>query len=338
MHRSGLLAIAFALFLVLPACRKDQVLGDPAPPLASDCVPTPDAPPGLGWNFLIPAHVIMGPRFNPNDGDEFVFMERPNGHPIHYRIYRYRISTNTLFLLREGDHFTNMTNPLDWGGNGWILLNLGSSSEDANIFKMKDDGDSLIQLTFSSWNFNPVWSPSCQSFGYRHTGGGLGRSVLVNTITNEQDTLFSAPLSTQVYWFEEDRIAYTQVQYGMDPISLCNVALDECQAIGTNPIASADVGPGGSVNTGIGSDVLLWASESGLYRTSLVTGESSKLLDGCSSRYFVSLDYAPQTNKLLALRIRRTPVAENTLQIENELVLMNPDGTGMEILDIPFPD
>jgi|GEM_PF-2208761 len=79
------IACLLSLLLVFPACRKDQPLGEGG--LPSDCIPTPPTP-MVGWNFIVSEHVVGGPRFNPNDGDEIMFVERPFGSQTNFNLHR----------------------------------------------------------------------------------------------------------------------------------------------------------------------------------------------------------------------------------------------------------
>lgn len=85
----------------------------------------------------------------------------PNGHFIIYRefnpdptypwgLYLFNSNTSEKNLLFEG---TTVYNPA-WSPDGnWIVFNI-----DAQIYKIKLDGDSLIQLTTQGRNFHPSWS------------------------------------------------------------------------------------------------------------------------------------------------------------------------------------
>jgi len=86
------------------------------------------------------------------------------------------------------------------------------------------------------------------------------------------------------------------------------------------------------------NQTILWMHTGGLYRTDMTSGSTQQLFHSCNSQYFVGLDYSPQTNKLLTTRITRTPLNDHDLQIATDIVLMNTDGTGQEVLNIPFPE
>ena len=60
-------------------------------------------------------------------------------------------------LLMKGDYYD-----ADWSPDGqWIVMNFG-----LQIYKMKLNSDSLIQLTFSGNNFFPDWSPDGRWIAY----------------------------------------------------------------------------------------------------------------------------------------------------------------------------
>lgn len=299
-----------------------------------DCIPTPPAP-LLDWHFQVPEHTVNGPRFNPNDGDEIMFIERPYGSQTHFTLWRYRISTGTMTEVLSGNNLVNMTFPADWGSNGWVLLNLSSGQgQGENIYKVKGTGDSLTQLTFTSMNFSPIWSPSCASYGYYRTDEQPAGQILVDAASGSSDTLSSVPLNGTSCWFEEGRVA----SVGTSGVFIGDLATDQMTRVCGPPSDLYDYASPTGITVLPGNQTILWMHTGGLYRTDMASGATEQLFCSCNSQYFVGLDYSPQTNKLLTTRITRTPKNDHDLRIATEIVLMNPDGTGQEVLDIPFPD
>lgn len=320
-----LIPLLLTLGVILPACRKDHPLGQEV--LPAECVPTPPIP-MLGWNFQVPEHAINGPRFNPNDGDEILFVERPFGSETDYKLHRYRISTGVSVVVRSGSNLVNIHYPANWGSNGWMLINLRDVGE--NIFMMKDNGDSLTQLTSTSKNFHPLWSPEGNAFGYQHQLGG-SYPVIVDLGTNHSDTVTG--VFTTTCWYAPTSTVYLENgvwtwQMGSDPVKVSDLPADL--------YAWGDLGSGIVVLND--HSTALWMQAGGLYRTSLTDGGTSKVFSTCNSQYFVGLDYSPQTNKLVTTRITRTPAGDRDLRISTDIVLMNPDGSGQEVLNIPFPE
>jgi len=231
-------------------------------------------------------------------------------------------------IILSGSNLVNMSHPADWGSNGWILLNL-MSNEGENIYRIKDNGDSLSQLTFTRMNFNPLWSPSGGSFGYQYQPGGA-YPIIMDLSTNETDTV--AGFFNGGCWYAPNTLATLSSgvwlwQIGSEPYKVCDYPTDLYDFAGPSGIAVlAD------------HTTAVWMHTGGLYRTDLSDGGTTQLCTTCNSRYFVGLDHSSQTNKLLTMRITRTPISEFNLRIETEIVLMNPDGSGQEILQLPFPE
>jgi hypothetical protein len=234
--------------------------------------------------------------------------------------------------ILSGSNLVNMSFPTDWGSNGWILLNL-RSGQGENIYKIKDTGDSLTQVTFTSMNFSPIWSPGCTAYGYGHTGD-LGGQILVDAVSGSSDTLSSVPLNNTSCWFEEGKVA----SIGTSGVFIGDLATDQVTRVCGLPSDLYDFASPAGISVLPGDQTILWMHTGGLYRTDMASGSTEHLFCTCNSQYFVGLDYSPQTNKLLTTRITRTPMNDHDLLIATEIVLMNPDGTGQEVLNIPFPD
>jgi len=243
-------------------------------------------------------------------------------------MWKYSISNHTLTAILTAGVLPDIGGT-DWGSNGWVLLDDGG-----NIFKVKDNGDSLTQLTFSEANTSPQWSPSSAAYGYTYIGNGPWVSVHTSVATGISDTLHQVPIFQNSCWYTE-----TQVVWANNAgVLRGDLLTDEWTIVGPTPVPSD---PDNAHYFGITTmgNAAVWTHISGLYLTDLANDAGTQLLlSTCDSRYFSGLDYSPQTNKLLGIRRRFTPQDSTTLLVENELVLMNPDGTGLQVLHIPFPE
>lgn len=330
MLRKAAIVLSLTIGMVLPACRKDHPIEDEGQP--ADCVPTPPTP-MQGWNFHVPQHAINGPRFSPNDGDEILFVERPFGSQTDYKLWRYRISGTATTEVLSGSNLVNMAVPADWGSNGWILLNLRGPDSAENIFKVKTNGDSLTQLTITGSSFSPIWSPSSSYFGYSKSDGP-SYSVKVDAETGSTDTLIEVPLNSSSCWYDEDMVA----SVGLSGVFIGQAQTDQMTRIAEMPEDLYDFASPAGIVVLPDDQTILWMHTGGLYSTDMNSGTTEQVFKTCNSQYFVGLDYSPQTNKLLTTRITRTPVNDHDLLIATDIVLMNPDGTGQEVLNIPFPE
>lgn len=331
-HRS--IIASLVLIVVLPACRKDHIMDLPGGTV--DCVPTP--PPGslLGWNFLVPQHALKGACFNPNDGDEIIFIDRLYGGSTTF-LFKYRISSGQLAEIPIGSGDAPWILDVDWGNNGWVLLNLWTSGG-RNIFKVKDNGDSLTQLTFSDWNFAPIWSPDASKWAYHNNAEGPSTSMICSTDDGSCDE-FGRRVEGWACWYSDTCITTMLGMYDTYGLFNWNIATDTHQMLYDIPPNPANMGGPYGLTVLPDGRTALWLQTIGLYKTDLITGATAQVMGRtCNSQYFVGLDHSPQTNKLVTTRITRTPVNENDLQIGIDIMLMNPDGTDQQVLNIPFPE
>lgn len=135
-------------------------------------------------------------------------------------------------------------------------------------------------------------------------------------------------------WYSEQR-ATTVSPYGVFD---WDMAIDHVRQVCELPSGLYHFGSPAGTAVLPDHQTVLWMHIGGLYRTDMASGATEQLLCSCNSQYFVGLDYSPQTNKLLTTRVTRTPMNDHDLRIATEIVLMDPDGTDQEVLDIPFPN
>jgi hypothetical protein len=86
------------------------------------------------------------PCFNPNNGNEFVYVDEDREAKTSMLIKYNLLSQQQVILLSKG----SVVGQPKWGKNGWIVFSNGT-----NIFKVRDNGDSLAQLTLEGINQNP---------------------------------------------------------------------------------------------------------------------------------------------------------------------------------------
>jgi hypothetical protein len=169
-RRSGLIVwlAIFACFLFMTCRQEDSIWPEPkvvCKNLSGDPF----------MNFWVTEYYpsFTYPRFNPLDGDEFAYARYENADaslPIvtQREIRIHRLSTGEDRTIYRGPLWSDM----DWGTNGWILLNRA----DNQVWKIKSDGDSLTQLTFSGINDGAKWNRDASRFVARHKGDASGDS------------------------------------------------------------------------------------------------------------------------------------------------------------------
>ncbi len=90
---------------------------------------------------------VFAAEYNPLNNDEIIFLKLESNIR---NMYRFNLVTHQKYLIGSFP----VIQSFDWGKNDWILLELG----DLNVWKMKSNGDSLIQLTSGKPYFHPKWN------------------------------------------------------------------------------------------------------------------------------------------------------------------------------------
>jgi hypothetical protein len=103
------------------------------------------------------------PCFNPNNGNEFVYVDQDRDAKTTMLIKYNLLTQQQVILLPK----VGVVGQPKWGKNGWIVFSNG-----ATIYKVKDNGDSLAQLTFEGTNQDPNIFENSILFTY--TGGAPG--------------------------------------------------------------------------------------------------------------------------------------------------------------------
>lgn len=328
--------------LTLVACRKPESVSPDLPPAGpelpcgthAECIPLPDPPLGGNWNWQVEENHAKHAMFNPNNGQEILLQRDPYGGGwANSQLYRYNLATGTLELIHEGI-FTHRPR---WGTNGWIAFTQ-ASAPNWNIWKVKANGDSLTQLTFNGNSFSPLWSPDGTQIGYETGALGPPQYNLQNIRMTSSGALIDTLWNTgafagQAVWALPNRTfnvfawVYSCHWEGDPSTDLIYQLPDSIMQNGL-PKGAAYLPS---------SHSMIWSHLTGVYRTNLTTGATERLVATCNSSYFMDLDYSPHTGKLLAVRRRESTPDGVILNIENDVMLMNPDGSCPQVIEIPWP-
>lgn len=332
-HASTAFQLAI-IAMLLAACRRDPVVPGG---LNCDCLRQERE---IGeWQFEFPMNMIGGVRFNHRHPGE-VIVTRARGHlDLPQGIWRHHPgSGNLVEVLSEQTGYVTSIPRGSW--SGWITFAMASDFNpiNSNIWIMKENGDSLTQLTFEGNSYGPLWDWHGERICYYK---GAWQSYEQNQ-HNIMIDLSGAVLDTAeffgAWWVAAAWTSSgTVVSQWYDGIYKSNAGHDVRKVHGW-PGALWEDGIALGLARTADPDVFVWSHKCGLYRTKLSTGETEVLRCTDHSQYFVGLDYSPELNKLVSLWVTRTPINDHTLRITNDVVLMDPDGSNMQVIDIPFPE
>ncbi len=199
-----ILLSAAILALILCSCKKQQ--GDLDPPVISsgeianskiiinescDSLKAWPYPKPVGWsNFIGDSIACEYPSINPNNPLELIFVKTTIGKP-QPELVIYNLVTGSQRVIHRGDV---RGYKIDWGRNGWILFRemVSSQSSLPLIFKIKQDGTGLTQLTFGAGKyFDGIgWTYTADRYFYVRD-----MNTLVVKQTNTDVTIDSLPFA-----------------------------------------------------------------------------------------------------------------------------------------------
>jgi len=132
------------------SCKHDLLVDDdPTPPTVQKdtCLSFDSATAGCDGGITVydlePA--FTKPCYNPLNSAEFVYMTGG-------KLYKYNMETSNKTLLLEG---IPIIGQIDWSLTGWLTF----STQQWKVWKVKDNGTGLTQLTFTPSDLYPEFNP-----------------------------------------------------------------------------------------------------------------------------------------------------------------------------------
>lgn len=313
-----------ALWLVVfISCKKD-------PPINSDCYEIPPNSPAnficCGWDIEQPQYGYQQPCFNPNNNDEFVFV-REDFINRQSNLMKYNMASSELIGLTN----KKVLYQPSFSTKGWIAFN----SSDKQIWKIKENGDSLTRITHGDENWYPDWSPNGDQFIVRRRVGSKWPNHtffnLNGTILKEIDSFsfFSpkwSPDSTIIIGTTGGTsIDVLQFYYLSDRI-LLEIPVSFSEHNWILPYA-LDWYPD--------SKRVIWTDKDwGLYITNIYTHKTNKIKQGCDNRYYGFMSVSADGSKIISERTDQRVLDDKTKFVDQYLVIMNADGSGEKRIDI----
>lgn len=268
------------------------------------------------FNFITEGTFYVRASFNPNNSNEIVFIDKQKDI-----VQIYNIKTQVKRTVYEG--LLSPTFSPKWGKKNWILLSLGR-----NVYKVKSDGDSLIQLTFNNTAFAPGWNIEADNFFY-NTGGYVWPPLTIICDENgvPLDSLQNSMLGS---WQHDSLLLLNDNWNGIITYNPRTKARKRVSNV------SPSVGSAGSIQW-IDDEHYIEANALGIYMVNYKTHEFTTLpIDVCfSSRIYRIEGFSKQSQKLIFSKREREILAGNKMKQRFSIVVMNTDGTEEAEIIIP---
>jgi hypothetical protein len=143
---------------------------------------------GFGYKYVnILENNSYYPCINPLNPNEFVFILSYTGRS---GLYKYDIiskATTLIIKFVPNNYIAIPSTYARWGRKGWLIF----TDLYSNVYKIKDNGDSLTQLTFTGSDWKPEWNIDGTMFCTEHYSNLLKKhlTIIRNELGNEIDTI-----------------------------------------------------------------------------------------------------------------------------------------------------
>ncbi len=272
---------------------------------------------------------FMAPNFNPNNSEEFVYIEVSYGvTPSSIKLFTYNLNLGSKKYLIDNPSLLNQPK---WSDENKILY----KKELSQIFSIKSNGDSSTQLTYTGLNVDPEWI-NLSIICYRDNVNLVG--VFLNILDFNSDTIESKQLTNADV---SSNLVIACTDGGADNP---NITISPVDSINWTIITNNTFDSGKDRIMCIqwhpnNEDVYYTKWSNGLYKTNIYTKQEEQILEGCQSRWYKYFSISPDGTKILAERVDAIIERGTTCYITqtSSIVLMNIDGSN-EITILPKPE
>lgn len=257
--------------------------------------------------------------FNPNNSDE-ILCRYADGVTPGFDLVKYNLKTKEKEIIYTG----RFSKTPRWGKNGWILLNIWDSLG-FNIYKIRSNGDDLTPLTSGSNYFDPEWNITSDKFICQ-----LGYTSPTKYLMIDQDGLFIDTLScgggSGMSWQHLMYMASSNFRgfAFYDPFDCENSYFYELENIAQS-LNGAEW---------LDNERVFWCHTTGMYITNIVTKETEIIRETCNAHCYQRPTYALDIDKVIVEKLERIKDNETEGRAIISLVMMNPDGTEEEIIEL----
>jgi hypothetical protein len=312
------ISFLFISFVFIISCKKDKI--------ENECLTVPqeeecqDIPPigwtqtGYQWTKVLPYYET--PHFNPNNSNELVFRLYENSGDQFFQLVKYNFTTQEIATIYQGDFAFPK-----WSKKDWILF----SQSDFNIYKIKSNGDSLTQLTFSGNGASADWNLKGDQFIYANISNNS--SIILSEDGIPLDTIEGGSLPMS--WQHDSLLA------SISPAWLY-VQNSNSQELDFRIIH--EINSGGTTRAEwLDSDNIIWAYNDGIFKSNIISNETVLLQESCDAKVYQYPTVSIISNKVIFQRTDKelieTEVNKGTAT--SRMFIMNFDGSEREEIILP---
>ncbi len=326
--------ILLLLSITINGCRRDPMIPIQCNCLIEDSCIDEGIPHFNGFAdqpaFYFDTAYIKWLDFNPTNPNEFIYYKTNTASGIP-EVIKFNIASQQ----KEIVVIMECIRAPKWGRKGWILLN----SNDAYIYKVKDNGDSLTQLPLIGLNYYPEWNYDGNKFLVEHrvanaTGDTNFYSTSVYDIAGTLIDSIPEILYRGGCWNNINSLLLLNLTPPSGKLSLFNVNSNSVETIldlGNEIVGSNYWCPDGQS--------ILYTDQCGIHTLNIITKEKKCLIHECSNNRRTISSISFISNKVLCLKSNQKYVGDSlgahpAYLKSNKIIIMNLDGSDEQEINI----
>jgi len=311
------LIITLIIYLFL-SCHKDKTSNNcncnhPADFCTDNYFPNIDlSQPHIDYMFYYDTNYVKWTYFNPNNVNEIIYCKDVGFRST--QIIKFNLSNKQKQILHTGF----LLSPPKWGRKHWILLTHG-----AQIWKIKDNGDSLTQLTFTYANYNPEWNYAGDKFITEFTGYSSNTYSRIYDLNGQVTDSLPYFLYGEV-WQNDSLMIYPGIQ--TYTIGVTNILNKSSYTLYNDGIIKDDMIL--SVYWLPDFNEIVFTSPKGIYKYNIQTNKITCLKLKCKNDMYLNPCIFYPGNKIMFYKEHQKYMGNMEVLISSKIVLLNLDGSG----------
>jgi Tol biopolymer transport system component len=301
---------------ILLGCRKD-------PPVYPDECGYFETNPNIGSiNYISPDTLSLFANYSPANSNEMCFYQ-----------YVESLNTSSIFIHNRQsglNSFVCNANPfynLCFGKTGWIIFDIGN-----DVWKVKSNGDSLLQVTSGGTYLYPEFNPDGTMFACSKVTGSQYQTLIVDLSGNVIDTI--------------ENVRWNKGAWSKTNPQLAAIFTNTIQLVNTNThqfevLSFAE--PHGSISDDIkdacfsaDGEKLFFINGFGVYSYDIQSQIKTRIASSCKKRDFVTLDIDSSGQILLLSSVNQELLnyQTNTIYIDYKTYTMRTNGTNQTVFPL----
>lgn len=333
--------VTIVILLASAGCRKDSPVDVTTPPTdTSDMgVVCEDFPPEsiFSWNMISTGSQHRMPCYNPNDQNEIIYIREIEGQ-ILPELVKYNINSKSEVVLLND---LNIQSAPKWSKTGWIVFHLFSGVN--QVWKVRDDGTDLTQLTFGSSdlypNFNATGDRIVYFRGTNYSNSELeenpdlyleAKMIFLNLEGEVIDSILIENIISQTkggqFYYQNWKYAEIQLEEtyligGTDNFYGIYKATNDYEELEEIHVWDLSVAPRQDASSLAYSDGFLYYTKgkNSLYKLNTDNGIVEMMREGCDTKNYNHVVVSPDGKKLLVEKIISTVIDSETIDEQREI-------------------